>query len=81
MAVIPKGFHQPMTDFRNDPRIGAMLLREVEEELFGRTGVDNTLTQSNAWTRCAPPRLSEPIRWLVENPGALRMECPGCGLN
>ena len=27
LAVIPKGFHQPMTDFRADARIGATLRR------------------------------------------------------
>jgi hypothetical protein len=81
LAVIPKGFHQPMTDFRNDARIAATLLREVEEELFGRTDIDNTLTQSHAADPMHPARLSEPMRWLMENPGTLRMECTGFGLN
>jgi hypothetical protein len=81
LAVIPKGFHQPMTDFRNDARITATLLREVEEELFGRTDIDNTLTQLNAADPMHPARLSEPMRWLMENPGTLRMECTGFGLN
>lgn len=43
LAVIPKGFHQPMTDLRADARVGATLLREMEEELFGREEVDSTL--------------------------------------
>ena len=81
LAVIPKGFHQPMTDFRNDARIAATLLREVEEELFGRTDIDNTLTQPNAADPMHPARLSEPMRWLMENPGTLKMECTGFGLN
>jgi len=33
LAVIPKGFHQPLTDFRGDARIAATLRREMEEEL------------------------------------------------
>src|SRR6266851_2683381 len=40
LAVIPKGFHQPMTDFRTDTQIGATLRREMEEELFGREDTD-----------------------------------------
>ena len=42
LAVIPKGFHQPMTDYRADAKIAATLLREMEEELFGREEIDNT---------------------------------------
>src|SRR5260370_10004202 len=48
LAVIPKGFHQPMTDFRTDARIGATLRREMEEELFGREDIDNTITKQYA---------------------------------
>lgn len=81
LAVIPKGFHQPMTDYRNDARIAATLLREMEEELFGRTDIDNTLTLPNAADPMHPTRLSEPMRWLVGNPGTLKMECTGFGLN
>jgi hypothetical protein len=36
LSVIPKGFHQPMTDYRDDAKFSATLLREMEEELFGR---------------------------------------------
>jgi hypothetical protein len=82
LAVIPKGFHQPMTDFANDSRIVATLLRETEEELFGREDIDNTLAGHDC---VADPmhssRLSEPLRWLTENPGSLRMECTAFGLN
>ena len=82
LAVIPKGFHQPMTDFRGDTKIAATLLREMEEELFGRDDIDNTLAGQNAADPMHPARLSEPMRWLLmENPGALRMECTGFGLN
>lgn len=82
LAVIPKGFHQPMTDFRNDARITATLLREMEEELFGREDIDNTLAEQKNADPMHPARLSEPMRWLLtENPGALRIECTGFGLN
>jgi hypothetical protein len=81
LAVIPKGFHEPMTDFRNDAKVAATLLREMEEELFGREDIDNTLAESHAADPMHPARLSDPMRWLSDNPGALRMECTGFGLN
>lgn len=82
LAVIPKGFHQPLTDFRSDARIAATLRRELEEEMFGREDIDNTLDQPNAADPMHPARLSEPMRWLLhEKPDTLRMECTGFGLN
>ena len=82
LAVIPKGFHQPLTDFRGDAKIGATLRREMEEELFGREDIDNTIGEQNAADPMHPARLSEPMRWLLkDNPSALRMECTGFGLN
>ena len=77
LAVIPKGFHQPMTDFRADARIGATLRREMEEELFGREDTDNTLFKLYAAEPMHPQRLSEPMRWLMESPGLLSIECTG----
>ena len=82
LAVIPKGFHQPLTDFRGDAKIAATLRREMEEELFGRDDIDNTMSEQHAADPMHPARLSAPMRWLLaENPGALRMECTGFGLN
>jgi len=82
LAVIPKGFHQPMTDFRGDAKTAATLLREMEEELFGREDIDNTVNEQHAADPMHPARLSAPMRWLLtESPGALRMECTGFGLN
>jgi hypothetical protein len=81
LAVIPKGFHQPMTDYRADARIGATLWREMEEELFGREDIDNTLAEPHAADPMHPARLSEPMRWLMGTPDARRTECTGFGLN
>jgi hypothetical protein len=81
LAVIPKGFHQPMTDFRSDARIGATLRREMEEELFGREDADNTIGKPYAADPMHPTRLSEPMRWLMGNPSRLNIECTGFGLN
>jgi hypothetical protein len=81
LTVLPRGFHQPMTDFQADARIGATLRREMEEELFGREDVDNTLTKKYAAEPMHPSRLSDPARWLMCNPDQMRMECTGFGLN
>ena len=81
LAVIPKGFHQPLTDTTEDTPVGATLQREMEEELFGREDIDNTVTEQRSIDPMHPSRLSEPMRWLTTVPGALRMECTGFGLN
>jgi hypothetical protein len=81
LAVIPKGFHEPLRDIAADARIGATLRRELEEELFGRTEVDSTAGDSGIAAPMHPSRLSEPMRWLTAAPGRMRMECTGFGLN
>jgi len=81
LAVIPKGFHQPMTDVRADARLGATLRREMEEELFGRDDIDNTVTRDRRADPMHPSRLSEPMRWLDAHPDSFRMECTGFGIN
>ncbi|HZC00372.1 MAG TPA: transcriptional regulator, partial [Gammaproteobacteria bacterium] len=81
LAVIPKGFHEPLTDYRADAQIGATLRREMEEELFGRTDVDSTVSERRTAAPMHPDRLSDPMRWLMESPDRLRLECTGFGLN
>jgi hypothetical protein len=53
----------------------------MEEELFGREDIDNTLAEPNAADPMHPARLSEPMRWLMANPDAWTAECTGFGLN
>jgi len=81
LAVIPKGFHQPLTDVRADAQVGLTLRREMEEELFGRPDIDSTLGPQRSADPMHPGRLSEPMRWLTDEPGRMRMECTGFGLN
>jgi hypothetical protein len=81
LAVIPKGFHQPLKDVRADALVGATLLREMEEELFGRAEVDSTVRDDRVAAPMHPNRLSAPMRWLTEKPGRLRTECTGFGFN
>lgn len=81
LAVIPKGFHQPLNDLRADAQIGATLRREVEEELFGREEIDSTTGEQRSADPMHPSRLSEPMRWLLADPNRIRMECTSFGLN
>ncbi|GAA2806754.1 transcriptional regulator [Saccharopolyspora taberi] len=81
LAVIPKGFHQPMTDIHADAQLGTTLLREIEEELFGRSDLDSTVDTPRVAAPLHPGRLSEPMQWLTEDPARIRMECTGFGLN
>jgi len=81
LAVIPKAFHQPMSDVRADARVGATLLRELEEELFGRSDVDMTIGDGRAAVPMHPGRASEPMKWLTAEPGRMRVECTAFGLN
>ncbi len=81
LAVIPKGFHQPLTDARADARIGATLLRKMEDELFGRREVGTATADQRIAAPLHPSRLSEPMKWLCAEPGRMRTECTGFGLN
>jgi len=81
LAVIPKGFHEPLSDVRADARIGSTVRREMEEELFGRVEVDSTAGGSRAALPMHPDRLSVPMRWLLDAPERLSTECTGFGLN
>jgi transcriptional regulator with XRE-family HTH domain len=81
LAVIPKGFHKPLADYRVDAQVGSTLRRDMEKELFGRNDVDSTVSPHIAAAPMHPSRLSEPMRWLTTVPAALRMECTGFGLN
>jgi hypothetical protein len=81
LAVIPKGFHEPLSDVAADARIGATLRRELEEELFGRSDVDSTAGECGIAAPMHPTRLSEPMRWLRAAPERMRIECTGFGLN
>jgi len=76
-----QGFHQPLNDFRSDASIGSTLLRELEEELFQRADVDNTISAGRIADPMHPNRLSEPMRWLMRDPGRIRFECTGFGFN
>ncbi len=81
LAPIPKSFHEPLIDQREDTQLGLTLQREMEEELFGRDDVDNTISPQRSADPMHPSRLSEPMRWLTEHGDQWLMECTGLGLN
>ncbi|WP_042430308.1 hypothetical protein [Streptacidiphilus anmyonensis] len=83
LAVIPKAFHGPMSDYSEDARFSATLEREMEEELFGRTDVDSTVGAQLHADPMHPSLLSDPMRWLLERPGSggWRMESTAVGIN
>jgi hypothetical protein len=85
LAVIPKAFHEPLSDFTDDARLSATLEREMEEELFGRTDVDSTSLEHRHADPLHLSRLSPPMRWLMDrvtpDPAPWRMECTGFGIN
>ena len=55
LAVIPKSFHEPMVDFRDDAAFFMTLEREMEEELFGRDEVDSASVPSATPIPCIKP--------------------------
>lgn len=78
---LTQGFHQPMIDYRMETRIALTLMRELEEEMFGREELDNTVSDSRRADPMHPSRLTRPMRWLTKEPARLRMEATGFGLN
>ncbi|WP_345570610.1 hypothetical protein [Streptomyces plumbiresistens] len=83
LAVIPKAFHGPMADYGEDAHFSATLEREMEEELFGRTDVDSTVSDQLHADPMHPSLLSDPMRWLMDrqDSGAWRMESTAVGIN
>ena len=84
LAVIPKSFHEPISDFADDAQLASTLMREMEEELFGRAEVDSTSTLPRRADPLHPSRLSPPMRWLSERAfgeSSWRLEATGFGLN
>lgn len=67
LAAIPKCFHQPINDAAGEVSIGASLLRELEEELFGRAEVDLGAGGPPLADPMHPSRLTEPMRWLLDS--------------
>ncbi|TVT60122.1 helix-turn-helix transcriptional regulator [Amycolatopsis rhizosphaerae] len=81
LSVVPKGFHQPLSDYRSDTSLRGSLLRELEQELFGRNDLDATNEIQRAASPMHPSRLSTPMKWITTKEGRLETKCGGLGLN
>lgn len=83
LAVIPKAFHQPLADLSEDAELRATIEREMEEELLGRPDLDSNVQAQRRADPMHVTRLSQPMRWLVDNSSAQawRVECTAFGLN
>jgi hypothetical protein len=82
LAVIPKAFHQPMMDAYSETRISTTIERELEEELLGRTDLEQR--SADSMRRAAPLhplRSSAPMKWLRAHPDSWRIECTAFGVN
>jgi hypothetical protein len=66
LSVIPKCFHQPTNEARAEVCVDTTLIRELEEELFGREEVDSSQGAFSVADLLHPSRLTEPMRWLLE---------------
>ncbi|MGC8628186.1 MAG: transcriptional regulator [Acidimicrobiales bacterium] len=81
LAVVPKAFHQPLTE-EDETRISATVNRELEEELLGRLELDQISPEARR--RLLPGHasaLSEPMRSLFEQPGTYQLFCTAFGIN
>jgi hypothetical protein len=81
LAVTPKGFHQHLRDARDEVYLGTTVYRELEEELLGRTDLDESAGRGQLGLHpYHADRLTEPTRWLVEH-DAVSAECVAFGIN
>jgi hypothetical protein len=81
LSVIPKAFHQPLTE-PNETALSATIERELEEELLGRQDLEQLAAQTS---RRAAPRhrltISEPMRWMHDHPDCYQLSCTAFGIN
>lgn len=79
LSVIPRAFHQPVSETAKDLSLTRTLVRELEEELLGRDDLE-LLEDDRRVDPLHPARFSEAMRALQE-PGACHMECTGFAIN
>jgi transcriptional regulator with XRE-family HTH domain len=84
LAVIPKAFHQPISDPLDEADLLSTLERELEEELLGRRDLE--LLDQDSRRRADPLHelhRSEPMAWLAERQGSdgYHAECTAFGIN
>lgn len=81
MAVVPKAFHQPISDARTETRLAATVERELQEELLGQQDLEQLAAGSRRQAAPAHPlNRTEAVTWLHEHE-CLQLECTGFGIN
>lgn len=80
LTVIPKGFHQPLTDYALDAPLRASLVREIEEELFSRVDLDSAEGRTRRLSPLHSSQMSEAMQWLTED-HRMRLRATAFGLN
>lgn len=80
LAGIPKCFHQPINDANREVGLGRTLIRELEEELFGRDELDSGRSGNPIADPMHASRLTEPMRWLRDS-DRWDMQVTGFGFN
>jgi transcriptional regulator with XRE-family HTH domain len=81
LAVIPKGFHQHLRDARDEVCLGTTVYRELEEELLGRTDLDESTGRGRLGLHpYHVDRLTPATRWLA-NHDAVTAQCVAFGFN
>lgn len=82
LSVIPKAFHQPTVDPYGEAPVTTTLMRELEEELFGRLDLEQlSAGTSRKAAPLHPLSASAPMEWLHAHPEAWQMECTAFGIN
>jgi transcriptional regulator with XRE-family HTH domain len=81
LAVVPKGFHQPTGEPASEAHLSVTIRRELEEELLGRQDLEQVGGPDRHVDLLHAQRVTEPLAWLIERSGALRVECTGFGFN
>lgn len=81
LAVVPKAFHQPLTDL-STPALSATLQRELEEELLGRDELDHLSPETRRHIAADHvSAASAPVRWLHAHRDSYLLRCTGVGIN
>ena len=82
LSTVPKGWHQPIGATAPETRLGTTLLRELEEELFGRQDLEQ---MSDEARRTADPlhdqRRPEAVQVLINGDAGFQAICTGFGIN
>ena len=82
LSTIPKGWHQPIGEPSSQARLGLTLLRELEEELFGRDDLEQRSVESQRTADLLHDQYHpEALKSLLADGSSFRIICTGFGIN